>query len=298
MGRTYIDRCHARSLKEHRPQPYGKVRGIEIGASRRAVSIDFDRPSGKNVSDEVADREMCVQRQVRTDKGEATSDLDLDRAMRGLKGAHLFGYALAFGVNAGGIDWVRATKIFLGHMREAGGLFAVNGPGTGEKKFASAVGIGEVENSRSTVDDGREHFEGMLGGLFAAGFGGGMDDVGKFAVGEGETADVAGNDGQGFVGCQVRALPREGSGVASENRCVCIEAKLPVDVGKTFEQPTAEEASAACNEDALVSYLVPERFRLAEDVLEIGGGQRLQCHRIGLTIFADVDVVWRERYRW
>jgi hypothetical protein len=155
--------------------------------------------------------------------------------------------------------------------------------------------FGEVEDSRSTVDDGREHLEGMLGGLFGAGFGGGVDDVGKVAVVEGKTADVAGNEGQGFVGCQVRAFPREGSGVTSENCRVRIEAKVPVDVGKTFEQPTAEEASAACNEDALVSHFVPERPRLAEDVVEIGGGQRLQCHRIGLTILADVDVVWLGR---
>src|SRR5258707_7177076 len=48
---------------------------------------------------------------------------------------------------------------------------------------------GEVEDSRSPVDDGREHLEGPLGRLCATGFCGGMDDVGEVAVGEGETAD-------------------------------------------------------------------------------------------------------------
>ena len=48
----------------------------------------------------------------------------------------------------------------------------------------------------------------------------------------------------------------------------------------SHEQPTAEEAGPSCNEDALVSHLVPERSRLVEDMVEVGGGQRLLCHRL------------------
>src|ERR1700733_10580251 len=154
MSRAYIDRRKAWSLKEHRPQPYCKVGGIEIGTSRGAVSIDPDWPSGKNVADEVADREMRIQRQVRTDKGEATSDLHLDRAMRSLEGAHLFGYALAFSVDAGGIERIRAAKIFLGDMCKVRGLFAVHGSGAGKKEFAGSVASGEVEHACRALDDG------------------------------------------------------------------------------------------------------------------------------------------------
>jgi hypothetical protein len=41
---------------------------------------------------------------------------------------------------------------------------------------------------------------------------------------------------------------------------------------KRFEQPTAEEASAAGDEDLLVPHLVPKRPRLLEDVIEIDEG--------------------------
>jgi hypothetical protein len=41
----------------------------------------------------------------------------------------------------------------------------------------------------------------------------------------------------------------------------------------------------------LVPHLLPERCCLAENVVEIVCGQRPLCHRLGLTILADVDIV-------
>ena len=89
----------------------------------------------------------------------------------------------------------------------------------------------------------------------------------------------------------MRALHREGSGVAREDRGAGVKIERPVDVGKALEQPTAEEAGAARNENVLVPRLLPERFCLAENVVEIVGGQRLLCHSLNLTILADVDIV-------
>src|ERR1700726_285899 len=76
------------------------------------------------------------------------------------------------------------------------------------------------------------------------------------------------------------ALHRKGSGVAREDHSLGIKIKRPVDVRKALEQPAAEEAGATCNEDALVSHLLPERPRFVEDMVKVGGGQRLLCHRL------------------
>src|SRR5260370_32326983 len=96
--------------------------------------------------------------------------------MHRLKRTHLFGDALAFGVDAGGIEWVRSTEIILWNVREAGGLFAVDGARTGEKKLAGRGGLGKVEPRGRAVDDGSEDIEGLFGGLSRAGLRSGVDD--------------------------------------------------------------------------------------------------------------------------
>src|SRR5882757_9098985 len=102
---------------------------------------------------------------MKTDKGKAAGDLDLDRAMHRLKRTHLFGDALAFGVDAPRVERVRYPEIIIRNVREAGRLFAVDGPRTGKKKLAGRVGLGKVEHVRRAVDDRGEHIERLFGGL-------------------------------------------------------------------------------------------------------------------------------------
>jgi hypothetical protein len=64
----------------------------------------------------------------------------------------------------------------------------------------------------------------------------------------------------------------EGFGGARKHSGPSIEVKTAIDMTKRFEQPTAEEASAAGDEDLLVPHLVPKRPRLLEDVIEIDDG--------------------------
>ena len=142
------------------------------------------------------------------------------------------------------------------------------------------MGLSEVENSSGSVDDGSEHVEGLLSRLPGTGFGGGVDDIWEVAVREGKSTHISHVEGKGWIGSKMWALYSEGDRVASENGGSGIEAEPSVDVGKAFEQPTAEEASASCNEDAFVSSFIPERSRLAEDMVEIDGGQKLLCHRL------------------
>ena len=87
----------------------------------------------------------------------------------------------------------------------------------------------------------------------------------------------------------MRALHRKGTRVARQNRGLGVEIERPVDVGEALKQPTAEEARPTRKEDPLVSHLVPKRFCLAKNVVEIVCGQRPLCHRLDLIIFADVN---------
>ncbi len=134
MGRPDIDCGEMRRPKEHRPKPDGEVRSIQVGAHGRSVAVNPDRPACKNVSNEVAYGEVSVQRKVGANKGKAACNFHLDWTMPRLKRTHLFGDALAFGVDTGGIEWVRPTEIILRNVCEAGRLFAVDGARTGEKK--------------------------------------------------------------------------------------------------------------------------------------------------------------------
>ncbi len=102
-----------------------------------------------------------------------------------------------------------------------------------------------------------------------------MEDEGEIAWGEIVGADVAFEEGQGGIGCDVWALQSEGCGVAREDRCLCVEIELAIDVGEAFEEPAAEEAGAASDEEALVSYLFPEGSGVGEDEIEIRGGDAL-----------------------
>src|SRR6266446_2210795 len=170
--------------------------------------------------------------------------------MHRLKRTHLFGDALAFGIDACGIEWVRSTEIILWNVREAGRLFAVDGPRTGQKKLAGRMRFGKPEHLRSAVDDGRKPIERRLfGGLPPACLGSGVEDVWKVAIRKGEAANISRVKSEGRIGGKMRALHREGRGVARQDRGASVEVELPIDIGEAFQQPAPEKAGAPCYEN-------------------------------------------------
>src|ERR1700688_5049276 len=52
------------AANEDGPEPDGKVGSVEIGAIRSAVAMNFNGPSGAATGNEVADREMDIERHV------------------------------------------------------------------------------------------------------------------------------------------------------------------------------------------------------------------------------------------
>src|SRR3981189_517174 len=197
-----------------------------------------------------------------------------------LKRTHLFGDALAFGVDADRIEWVRSTEIIFWDVRQAGRLFAIHSARTGEKKLAGRGGPGKAKHALSAVDDRSEHLEGLFGGLSRAGLGSGVDDVVEVTLRKREAANIPRKKSQGRISGKMRALHRKGRRVAREHRGANVEIELAIDVGKAFQQPAPEKAGTPRNEDALVSHLLPERSRFVEDMVKIGRVQRLLCHRL------------------
>ena len=67
--------------KQEGPQPDGKVRCIEIGAVRRAVTAHPDRAAGEGIADEVANSKVCIQGQMRPDEGKAAGNFRLEAVL-------------------------------------------------------------------------------------------------------------------------------------------------------------------------------------------------------------------------
>ena len=74
-----------------------------------------------------------------------------------IESAEEFGYALALGVDAGGIERVGCALKGFRHVRELWRLGSVDGPGTGKQKFCDAVGGGELQGALGAGNDGGEH---------------------------------------------------------------------------------------------------------------------------------------------
>ena len=265
-----VEGLHGGGAEEDGPEPDGEVGGVEVGAEGCAVAGDGDGLIVEGIADEVADGEVGVEGEVRADEGEAAGDLDFDGELARALGAHLFCGSLALGVDVEGVEWVRGVVIFR-DVGDVGRLRAVDGSGAGEEEFLCVVGRGELESAIGAVEDGGEHLLRVFGELDCAGFGGGVDDEREVAGGELEVADIPGEESDGGIGGEMRTFAGEGAGRTGEDGGVGVEIESAVDVGEGFDQPAAEEAGAAGDEEVLVAHLVPEGGGVFEDVIEVFG---------------------------
>ncbi len=113
---------------QNRPEPDRQVGGVQIGAQRRAVAANLDRPPLHAIRNEIADRKVDFERQVRTRKREQPGDRTLQAALPRIHRAEEFRQALALGVNQPRIGCIGAAGIAFGNVREARRLRAVNQP--------------------------------------------------------------------------------------------------------------------------------------------------------------------------
>ena len=92
----------------------GEVGGVEVRAAGRAVAAHLDVIALQRVADEVADREVGVERQERTDEREAARDLDLEIGLRRGDRAEILRRTLALAVARGRVVRSRRAGVLLG----------------------------------------------------------------------------------------------------------------------------------------------------------------------------------------
>ena len=82
LSGTYIDGqwvWRRRPVTEQqRPEPDGKIRGVEIRTDRGAIPLYRDCSPSQSIADEIAEGEMPIQRQMRTGEGKASRNHEPD----------------------------------------------------------------------------------------------------------------------------------------------------------------------------------------------------------------------------
>ena len=79
-------------------EPIGQVALVEVGAQGGAVAGDGDGIGCEGIADEVADREMHIERQVCTNEGKAAGNYGFDSMLLAKERAEMFGGALGLAV--------------------------------------------------------------------------------------------------------------------------------------------------------------------------------------------------------
>jgi hypothetical protein len=91
----------------------------------------------------------------------------------------------------------------------------------------------------------------------------------EFAVWKSEIQDISGKQRNRGIGRQVRTFPRECRRISREDGCVRSELFKSIYMGKTLNQPTAEEARPAGYKEPLATHLLPEVLRVHQNETQV-----------------------------
>jgi len=269
------------AVGEHGPEPDGEVGHVEPGAAGCAVALDVDGGSVDGRAEEVADGEVLVKGEMRADEGEAAGDDWLELRVGGVGDAEVFGHALGFVVGALQEQGVGCAGVGFRRVLECGGA-SVDGSGAGVEETGCAGGLGEAEDMLRAGEDGLGEFVGGTVGLLATGVGGGVEYVGVGLGGEGEGADVVFEERDCGVVCDVWGLEADARCAAREDGGADVEVELAVRVEEGLEEPMAEGAGAAGDEDVSVAQGEERVAGEREDVGEVLVGKWLVCHVVSM----------------
>src|SRR5437660_12593002 len=115
--------------------------------------MNADGPSGQRVPDEVADREVPLQRQMGTDEGKAAGDLHCEPTVSPGSQREAFGLLLGLSVRRSSADPSRLLGELFRHVSEVGWLSAVDRPGADEEEVSAAGETRELETSLRPAED-------------------------------------------------------------------------------------------------------------------------------------------------
>ena len=110
-----------------------------------------------------------------------------------------------------------------------------------------------------------------------------MDDKGEIARRKLECPNITLYHLYSLVRSQVRRFGHIGPRVAAEDNGLCIKFQLIVGKDETLQQPAAEEARSACDEDLLAFNLFPEPCSVLQYVLQVYLINAL-CHALSIDL--------------
>ncbi len=269
-----VDRNEGGCSKQDGPQPDGEIGGIKIRAARGAIALNPNGTAGEDISNEVADGKVLVEREVGTAKGPAAGDFALETAALVNQRAEEFCCPFSFGINVLRSQRIWAAEPGFRNVGHGGRLLPIDGARTGKQELASVAGGGELQNTLGSRDDGGEHLEGGIHCCSGIAVSGCVNDVTEFTSGKREGADISFMQGDSRIAGQMRTFRSERARIAGEHGDGGIQAELAIDVAEALNEPAAEKTGSACEKDALTSDFCPKRSGSIEDLEQIFGGQR------------------------
>src|SRR5215831_15986234 len=206
---------------------------------------------------------------MRTAESPAACNLAFEMPLHLIKGAQEFGSSFALSVDAGRVQWIRCSCIVFGDMCEIGRLFPINCARACQKEFSCPMGNRKLQRALCARDDSREHLKGGSGSLLRTGLGRRVDHVLIFSFGKSKAANVTVKECNRGIGRQVWAFFRECLRVACQDCCVSIQPVKTIDVAEALNQPAAEKASTASDEQALAPDFIPKALSIGDDEFKV-----------------------------
>ena len=139
----------------------------------------------------------------------------------------------------------------------------------------------------------QDQVERMFSSLLRAGLGGSVNHVTEFAFWKLEVPDIAGMKRDCRVGYKVWALLSECVRISREENGLSAKPEEAVHMTKALNEPAAEEAGSAGDEDALPAHFIPYVrcirsyfFEVVSELIHAAGTRRL-CNGVLSPVIGD-----------
>src|SRR5215471_16982542 len=214
---------------------------------------------------------------MRTNEGEAASDLGLDAVPLRIDAALQLGQALPLGIGRQGVRGVWTAEIFLRNLGQVVRLPPIDGSGADEEEFVDTGRSSEVQDAARPSDDSIDHRKRTVLVESSRRLGSSMDQVGKLTRWELERRHVPRHEFKVWMGGKMRGLLPKSIRVACQDRRPGVQAQLMTCPGKRLQEPGAEEPRPPCDEETSAPELFPRIARTRKHVGKVF--RQGMCHR-------------------
>src|SRR5208337_3508332 len=205
---------------------------------------------------------------VRTNKGKASRDDEINLGFPRIQRAHLLGNALALCIGRIRIEPIRPSKVILGDMAQILRLPPVDRAGTCQEKLLCTPRLGKLKHALRAIKEGAQKLE-RLTGRSCGRRRRGVNDVVKLLPRKVEIANISPEHPNAALAGKVRHLPGPCFRFAAENRGGQAERKFAIAIGQALQQPGSKKPGPPRNKYAPAACLLPQRQRMPQDKIQV-----------------------------